>query len=67
MTVGCSALLCRLKLWMDFFAIVQHVDELSNFPCTRFSLFYILNSEQNCVPVLAIEGCKELLCLRISV
>lgn len=65
--VGCSALPGRFKLWMDLFVTVQHIDKLRYFSCTRFSFFYILNAEQNCVPILAVEGCKELLCLGVSV
>ncbi len=54
-------------LRMNFFAATQHVDELGNLPCARFSAFHMLDPEKNGVPILAVEGRKELPGLRIFV
>ena len=46
-------------LGMQLFTIGQHGDELGDLPGTGFSLFDVLNSEKDGVPVLAIERGKE--------
>ena len=44
---------------MDFFAIVEHFDKLGDFLRTRPGLLDVLNSEQDGIPILAIERRKK--------
>lgn len=53
-------------LWMKLLALVQHVDELSNLLGTRLGLLYVLDPEQNRVPVLAIQVAKNCLAFGLA-
>ena len=44
---------------MNFFTTAQHVNELRNLLSPGLGFFDILNSEQNGIPVLAIERRKK--------
>lgn len=44
---------------MELFAITEHLNELSDLLRTCLGLFDVLNSEQDGVPILAVERCKK--------